>query len=111
MTTKRPGTEADPNIIEALPTVAAYIEKIRTTVPGRDVDDELVTALANLYRLRAYHAAILATNPANDDSTDTYQKLCALVIRHEEALGIIEKRPVGRPPLNPDPAPKPIRRQ
>lgn len=109
MNAKRSGTEADPAIIEALPSVESYIEKIRTAVPDRDADDEQVRALANLYRLRAYHEAVLEIDPSDSYSTDLYQKLSTLALRYEDAL-YGEKKARGRPP-NERPAIAPIRRQ
>lgn len=44
-----------------------------------------------------YHGKVLNADPGDEYSGDAYQKLAALALRHEDALGIVGKRESGKP--------------
>lgn len=88
-----------------LPSLDNYVERVRSNYPGlTDADLDTARRLAHFYRLIDYHGARLELDPADSYSTDLYQKLSTLALRHEDTLA------KAKPAAPGDTPPAPIRR-
>ena len=87
----------------------AFIDALRALHPHvvRPGNSDLIRRLASFYRMIAFHGARLEIDPGDSYSTDLYQKLSILALRHEAALGIGKPSPQEAA----DELPRPIRRR
>ena len=91
---------SDSEVPIEVPPLAGYLTAIRARNPGLPPSaDEIVTRLAHLYRMLEYHGKRLETDPGDAYSTEHYQKLATLALRHEDALAGYRRGPGAIAPI------------